>query len=329
MSQQFSHGYALLIGVGESAYPRLSLPVTVKDTQAIYAALIDPNLCSYSEDKIRVLNNKEATKSKILESLNWLQESAKADPQATIFIYFSGHGWLNTADNRYYLLQHDIKPTKLAASALSAEVFTENLRHISAERLFVVIDSCYAAGMATSKDPEEIIQEMEQEAIDLADEFDQFKQIAPSKGLIEQLKQGKGRVVFTSSSGEEKSWFYENELSIYTNHFLEALQGAANQPGDTEVRVSNLMNYLGKAVPETVQKLYKKSQHPNFDMAAEDFVIAKLLGGKGLPDKGWEAVQPEVTQKINKIADNIEQHGKFIININEARDMHIGDVIQE
>lgn len=327
MSQQFSHGYALLIGVGESAYPRLSLPVTVKDTQAIYAALIDPNLCSYSEDKIRVLNNKDATKNNILESLNWLQQSAKADPEATIFIYFSGHGWLNTADNCYYLLQHDIKPTKLAASALSAEVFTENLRQISAERLFVVIDSCYAAGMATSKDPEEIIQEMEQEATDLADEFDQFQQIAPSKGLIEQLKQGKGRVVFTSSRGEEKSWFYENELSIYTHHFLEALQGAANQPGDTEVRVSNLMNYLGKAVPETVQKLYKKSQNPNFDMASEDFVIAKLLGGKGLPDKGWSEMQSEATKNIKKIADNIEQHGKYIINMNEAHGIHIGDVI--
>ncbi len=60
MSNKFTHGYALLIGVGESAYNKLSLPVTVKDTQAIYAALIDPELCAYPDDKehIRVLNNK-------------------------------------------------------------------------------------------------------------------------------------------------------------------------------------------------------------------------------------------------------------------------------
>ncbi|MCG5060792.1 MAG: caspase family protein [Limnoraphis sp. WC205] len=325
MSEQFSHGYALLIGVGESAYPRLSLPVTVKDTQAIYAALIDPELCGYPEKKIRVLNNKEATKNNIFEGLNWLQESAKLDSEATIFIYYSGHGWLNTADNCYYLLQHDIKPSKLAASALSAEVFTDALRQIPAERLFVVIDSCYAAGMATSKDPEEIIRDMEQQATDLADEFDQFQQIAPSKGFIEQLKQGKGRVVFTSSSGEQKSWFYENELSIYTNHFLEALQGAANQPGDTEVRVSNLMNYLSKAVPETVQKLYGKAQTPNFDMATEDFVIAKLLGGKGLPDKGWQEMQSQAQEEIQRIVKNIEQHGKYNIVADKIEGGHIGD----
>ncbi len=323
MSELFSHGYALLIGVGESAYSRLSLPVTVKDTQAIYAALIDPELCGYPENQIQVLNNKEATKSKILESLNWLQESAQADPEATIFIYYSGHGWLSNTDNRYYLLQHDIKPTKLAASALSAEVFTENLRQILAERLFVVIDSCYAAGMATSKDPEEIIREMEQEATDLADEFDQFKQIAPSKGFIEQLKQGKGRVVFTSSSGEEKSWFYENELSIYTNHFLEALQGAANQPGDTEVKVSNLMNYLSKAVPETVQKLYGKIQTPNFDMATEDFVIAKLLGGKAF--KGWQEKKTQAEEKIFKIGRIIKQYGKYSTYVEKMENSHIGE----
>jgi hypothetical protein len=63
MTDKFTHGYALLIGVGESRYQPWSLPVTVKDTQAIYAALIDPQLCAYPDQKehIRVLNNQDAT----------------------------------------------------------------------------------------------------------------------------------------------------------------------------------------------------------------------------------------------------------------------------
>ncbi|MDJ0516372.1 MAG: caspase family protein [Trichodesmium sp. MO_231.B1] len=300
MSEEFSHGYALLIGVGESAYKPLSLPVTVKDTQAIYAALIDPELCAYSENKIRVLNNKEATKNNILEGLKWLQESASADKEATIFVYYSGHGWLSKDDNRYYLLQHDIKVRKMPASALSAEVFTEALRQISAERLLVVIDSCHAAGMATSKDPEEIVREVEKLDAELFDDFDDFKRVSPSKGLVEQLKQGKGRVVFTSSRGEEKSWIHPEGLySIYTNHFLEALQGAANKSGDTEVKLSNLMNHLSKVVPESVRKFYQREQTPNFDMATEDFVIAKLMGGKGF--KGWEDEQSQVEEKIKEL----------------------------
>jgi hypothetical protein len=42
MPNTFTHGYALLVGVGESAYPAWSLPVTVKDIQAIRAILTDP-----------------------------------------------------------------------------------------------------------------------------------------------------------------------------------------------------------------------------------------------------------------------------------------------
>ncbi|MEI2579186.1 caspase family protein [Scytonema sp. PRP1] len=316
MSDKFINGYALLIGVGESAYRDLSLPVTVKDTQAIYAALIDPELCGYPDDKehIRVLNNQEATKAAILDGLNWLKGKAESDPNATVFVYYSGHGWVDKKTKRYYLLQHDIKPTKMTISALSAETFTDALRQIQAERLLVVVDSCHAAGMATSKEAD----------LELEEEFDDFIRIAPSKGLIEELKQGKGRVVFTSSEGEQKSlWIKDN--SIYTYHFLEALQGAGNKPGDTEVRVSNLMNHLGKTVPESARKL-DKEQTPQFDMTGGDFVIAKLRGGKGLPDKGWDEVKPQATDKINKIAETINQYGKFITNINEAHGIHIGDV---
>ena len=320
MGDKFINGYALLIGVGESAYRDLSLPVTVKDTQAIYAALIDPELCAYPDDKehIRVLNNHEATKAAILDGLNWLKEKAESDPDATVFVYYSGHGWVDKKTNHYYLLQHDIKPTKMASSALSAETFTEALRQIEAERLLVVIDSCHAAGMATSKEAD----------LELDEEFDDFIRVAPSKGFIEELKQGKGRVVFTSSEGKQKSWIKDESSSIYTYHFLEALQGAGNKPGDTEVRLSNLMNHLGKAVTESARKL-DKEQIPKFDMTGGDFVIAKLRGGKGLPDKGWDEVQPQATQKINKIAETISQYGKFITNINEAQGIHIGDVINK
>jgi hypothetical protein len=326
MSQQFNNGYALLIGVGESRYKPLSLPVTVKDTQAIYAALIDPELCAYPDDKdhIRVLNNEEATRSAILEGLNWLKDKAKTDQTATVLVYYSGHGWVDKTDNRYYLLQHDVKPSKLAASALSAEAFTDALRQIQVDRLLVVIDSCHAAGMATSKDAETAIK------IDaeLLEEFDDFERVSPSKGVIDTMKQGKGRVVFTSSKGEEKSyWLKDNSMSIYTFHFLEALQGAANKPGDTEVKVSNLMNYLSKAVPKRARQLYEVEQTPHFDMGGNDFIIAKLRGGKGLPDKGWEAVKPEATQKINQIAQVIYQYGKYINNINEVSGGHFGDVI--
>jgi hypothetical protein len=327
MAEVFDHGYALLIGVGESAYQPLSLPVTVKDTQSLYAALIDSELCAYQNDKehIRVLNNAETTRTAILDGLSWLKDKADADREATIFIYYSGHGWLNQDDGSFYLLQHDVKPAKLATTALAAEAFTESLRKIQVDRLLVVIDSCHAAGMATSKDADTIRADAE-----LMEEFDSFQRTAPSKGLIDAIKQGKGRVVFTSSEGHQKSWVKLDGInSIYTHHFLEALQGANNKPGETEVKVSNLMNHLSGAVPASALKMHNEEQVPQFDMAGGDFVIAKLQGGKGLPSKGWDEVKPQAIQRINQIAQVIHQHGKFITNIQKAEGIHIGDVIKK
>ncbi|UXE60621.1 MAG: caspase family protein [Woronichinia naegeliana WA131] len=315
MAETFNHGYALLIGVGESQYAKLSLPVTVKDTQAIYGVLTDRDLCGYPPDQIRILNNNEATRDGILQGLSWLKAKVESDGEATVIVYYSGHGWVDKADNCYYLIQHDVKPSKLAESALSAEVFTNAIREIEAERLLVVIDSCHAAGMATSKDAE------------LMDEFDGFERVAFSKGLIEDLKRGKGRVVFTSSEGHQNSWILKDQsLSIYTFHFLEALQGAGNQAGDLVVRVSNLMNYLGKSVPETTRQVYNRDQTPHFDFDTGDFAIALLRGGKGLSEKGEDEVKSKESRKINKIGDSIIQNGKYINNINEAHGLHIGDV---
>ena len=75
MPNGFTHGYALLVGVGESAYPAWSLPVTVKDIQAIRSILIDPNLCAYPGDDrhIRLIHDKTATRAAILDGLAWLK----------------------------------------------------------------------------------------------------------------------------------------------------------------------------------------------------------------------------------------------------------------
>ena len=78
MPNAFTHGYALLVGVGESAYLAWSLPVTVKDTQAIRAILTDPNLCAYPGDDrhIRLNHDKTATRAAILDGLAWLKAQA-------------------------------------------------------------------------------------------------------------------------------------------------------------------------------------------------------------------------------------------------------------
>lgn len=269
MSDLFTHGYALLIGVGTTADPRHSLPVTVKDAQALKAVLTDANFCAYpnTRDHVRLLQNQGATRSAILDGLDWLKECADADPNATIVIYYSGHGTFDLASNAYYLLQHDFNEQAIPQTALSAETLTEKLGKIKAKRLWVIIDSCHAEGMATAKN-------------DLPADF---LPTALPKGVIDALKQGEGRAVFTSSRGNQRSYLRPDDiLSLYTYHLIEALKGAANQPGDRLVKISNVMTHLGKTVSESARNLHKE-QTPFFDAATEDFPVAMLRGGKGLP----------------------------------------------
>ena len=289
MSEQFTHGYALLVGVGAAAYPEWSLKVTVRDMQAIQLILTNPDLCAYPDDAdhVRLLHDEGATSSAILEGLDWLRGQADADPESTIVVYYSGHGWLVQSTGRYYLIPHDIKPFDIPGSALQAEAFAEAIREIPARRLLVFVDSCHAEGMATAKD---------KPAVEIPASF---AEAAVPGELAGALKQGEGRAVFTSSRGSQRSWVRpDGSLSIYTYHLIEALQGAGNQPGDKTVHVSNLMNHLGKTVPESARTLRHAEQTPFFDTAAEDCPVAILRGGKGLPAGGWQSVQTEAEETI-------------------------------
>jgi hypothetical protein len=292
MSGKFTHGYALLIGVGKSAYPKWSLPVTVKDVQAIHTILSNPDLCAYPDDAdhIRLLHDSGATRQAVVDGLAWLKAQTAAASDATVIVYYSGHGWIDKGTGQYYLIQHDIEPFDVASSALPAQTFTEALRQISAKRLLVFMDCCHAQGMATAKD--EPITKLPSGLIETA----------VPKDLVDELKQGEGRAVFTSSRGEQRSWIRpDDSMSVYTYHLIEALQGAGNQPGDTMVRLSNLMSHVAKTVPESAQKLCQAEQTPFFDTATEDFPVAMLRGGKGLPTGGWEAVQREAAEQARNV----------------------------
>ncbi|MDJ0735777.1 MAG: HEAT repeat domain-containing protein [Nostocaceae cyanobacterium] len=301
MSKSTSHNYALLIGVGElpEFAQKYQLPVVVKDIKAIAYLLTDPKFCGYINDEnhTRLLLNTDATSQGILDALQFLKQQAENDPEATILIYYSGHGFLDDSGD-YYLIPYETDQEEIIETALPANTFKQALREIPAKRLLVIIDCCHAQGMASSKDGKTQIKAPKG-----------FTQTALSKTIIDDLKQGTGRVVFTSSTGKQLSWIRRDDtMSIYTYHFLEALQGAGNQPGDKVVKVSHLMNYLGKTVPASTQQECQAEQTPFFDFATEDFPIALLRGGKGLPQQEPEELKREAQEKIRGISDNVSNN---------------------
>jgi hypothetical protein len=303
MAATFSQGYALLVGVGQSAYTPWSLPVTVKDARAIRAILTDPNLCAYPDDRIRLLHDEQATRKAIVDGLDWLARQVAAEPHATAVVCFAGHGWLEEPTSRYFLIPHDIDPLDIPGSALPAEAFIEALRKVKAERLLTIVDACHAEGMATARG-EPTVSRIPRHLVPTS----------PPDAVVHELKQGAGRAVFTSSRGHQKSWDRpDGKMGVYTYHLIEALQGANNRPGETTVKLSNLMNHLGRAVPESAQELCHAEQTPVFDfLAAEDFAVALLRGGRGLPAGGWSSVEEESRAAIGRIVQAIGERSVAI-----------------
>ena len=293
MLHTFGEGSALLIGVGRCLnFESWSLPVTVKDAQALAAILTDPNLCAYPENEqhLRLLHDESAGRQGILDGLDWLKLATQGAGNATAVIYFSGHGWLDEKDGQYYLIPSDVKPFNISSSALPAQEFILRLQQIRARRILIIIDSCHAEGMATSKN----ILEPELPPA--------YKSVPFPQQLVEILKEGEGRAVFTSSRGFEKSWIHQEAgLSIYTYHLLEALRGAGNVVGDTAVHLSNLMDYLSHTVPSTAMVQWEATQTPFFDLSAENFPIALLYGGKGMTERLQAKVRSETLQFIQRV----------------------------
>ena len=348
MSELFNHGYALLIGVGRCEDSSLSLPVTVTDMQELRKILVNPALCAYPDNTqhVQLLHDENATQSKILDGLAWLRDCVADDSEATVIVYYSGHGWLEQSTDCYYLIPHDFDRYDWRDTALSASDFNQALQAIKAKRLLVILDCCHAAGIGTAKDATALFQ-LPKGVVPIAD----------PKGVLDALSQGEGRVVFTSCRGEEQSWVRQDKtLSVYTHHLIEALQGAASQTGTTEVTIFDLANHLGKTVPETAAAM-KQKQTPRFEMRdTERFSIALLQGGKGLPSSGWNATQttiPTAAPQLQVSASgegsvaiggnasgstiitgdrnvvrktNVTQQGKTNLNIESASGFHIGDV---
>lgn len=339
MSQTFAHGYALLIGIGQCADPRLSLPVTVNDIQALRQILVNPKLCGYPDSHLRSLHDQSATKQAILEGLEWLKAQAAADPAATVIVYYSGHGWLDTSDQSYYLLPHDLNSFAWKETAIAADTFNAALHQIPAKRLLVILDCCHAQGMASAK-----------EALMLPPNV---TLTAPAKGFSDLLAQGEGRVILLSSKGEQKSWIRnDGAMSIYTYHLIEALRGKANNPGETTVTVADVVKHLDRTVPVSAQQEHQAQQQPWISSEMTNFDLALIQGGKGLPAGGWEAVKDQSTASVivqatgdrsiavggnasgstfitgdsNVVGDrNVVQRGKYNLNAGQIRGLRLGD----
>jgi hypothetical protein len=267
MSQLFSGGYAVVVGVGAD------LPVTVEDAGAIAKHLQDPTRCAYPPDQVRLLTSETACRKHILSALDWLKEKAGQD--ATAIVYFSGHGNENPD---FLLVPFGFDRNNLAGTAITGQEFTDRLRSIQAQKLIVLLDCCHAGGQAEAKE--------------------YVKSPLPA-AAIQELGGSSGRVVIGSSRKDEVSWTGK-PYSQFTMALLEALSGYGAFERDGYARILDLALWVGRVVPERTND----KQHPIIKVSdlKDNFALAWYAGGEQTPkDLPWKTSVPEMCAGLNSL----------------------------
>jgi hypothetical protein len=255
------NAYAIVIGIANYQNVAPLPPIVLKDAQDVYNLLMAPAYCGYSQDNVRLLLDKEASKQAILDALADLK--LKADKDSTVVIYISSHGGQIQAGEYFgeFLLPIDVDASSkaaLAKTSISSQEFMDALHSLASCKILVILDCCHAGGIGRPKDDS-------QTAI--------FKS-GFSDSTYDALRQGNGRVILASSRSDEASWVLPGATnSLFTYHLLAGLTGGITSE-DGLIRIFDLFEYLQPLVTAEQPR-----QHPIFRADLENnFPVALCLG---------------------------------------------------
>ncbi|WP_202966752.1 caspase family protein [Cupriavidus sp. IDO] len=264
----YPQGHALLIGVAN--YQQISsLPAAIlNDVNDVAATLSSPAYCAYTPANIVTLLDASATRAAVLKGLDEL--AARAGPDDTACVFFSGHGAVvgSPGNEDSLLVTVDSDLADIENTSISSDELAAALAQIKAKRLLVFIDACHAGGAAISKS--------------LTDGKGHEVKSGYTQNTFAKLAVGSGRALMASCRADEVSAvFIGARNSVFTTALLAGLRGAADKSASGFIKVFDLFNYVSEEVP----KLIPDDQHPIFkaDNLEANFAVALSQGGRKSP----------------------------------------------
>lgn len=194
--------WAVVIGIADYQGRQNDLWHPDEDAKEVKEALI--NDYGFADDNIRILLNRKATASAILDAIDWL--AANEDAESTVVFFFSGHGYRDVDsegwDYDVELDGHDEMIVSHDFYGLSDGLLKDKFATFDTQKFALIFGSCHSGGM-----------------------FDD-----PSVDL-----QAQGRVIVSACNANQYAWDYlllGNTLFGY--YFVDEgiLQGKADLNGD-------------------------------------------------------------------------------------------------
>ncbi len=209
--------YALVMGVGG---PKIEY--TVNDAKKIKEYLLNEDLIGYPEENVIVLTGSDVTSENILSKFKELEK--RTDEDATILLYYSGHGARDPKSDKYFLCLH-------GEDTLSADVLRDCINALPSNKLVFFLDCCHAEGLVQSG-------------------------ISGLYGMAQKLNEDHGIWIVASCQDNQQSYGPltdkpEEVNSFFTEALLEVLSGKHKKNfSDPEVSIMDVVEHIFDVVPK-------------------------------------------------------------------------------
>lgn len=252
------NSYAVVIG--NKDYTNLknkNVDFAINDALMIKKYLMD--VMGYKEGNIIYKPN--AAKGDF-ESIFGNKENYKGDlynlannPEAEIFIYYSGHGAPSQYTKKSYLVPIECKPNNIDLGGYPTELLYSNLGKIKSKFTTVIIDACYSGNIYENISP-------------LGIPVDEMQVDIPN-----------GIVITATSSNQTANWYPDQQHGLFTYYFLKAIQNKdfsdKNKDGNLTIdELYSTINDNNSGIPYYA-RLIGQQQNPNIKGNGKSKVLVK------------------------------------------------------
>src|SRR5262245_21747102 len=283
--------YVVLVGIDKYADQAIKPRQHAEDdAKALFDLFSDKSYLGVPSDRIRLLlgstdakrKSQPATHANVVKALQWLADKAGKD-DLVIFGFFgegAPHG-----DQTCYLCSDSTVKNRGKDALIPAEIAHE-MGRLKSQRFCALLDIHFKGfeggkNAPADADPEKVYQEY------FGNEKDE-----------DEMPQKAGRVVFAANDGLSPPIDLDKH-GLFAKIVLDGLKGAADKEGyepDGQVTVDELVEYIGKTMPELIDK-HGKTEEEKKELPV---VLGARLNHFMLTEN--PAVMPKVRQRLAKLA---------------------------
>jgi len=307
--------YAVVIGIdytGRADIPHLKYAAA--DAKKVYEVLTDRKYGAIRPENAVLLLNQEATRNGIIAALRKLRTW-----KGYIYVYYSGHGAPVAEGNSLkdaVLVPSDsviADPDSLSETAIRLSYLQDMIAESKAKGVMVALDACFTGGgkSIVAKGGKPLVG------------------MIMTPALIRTT--GSGRVIITSSAGNQQSWEDDSELKsgIFSHYLVSGLKGKAGR--NAWVKVDELARYIRDTVPKTTQRLKGQEQIPQV-IGRGDFAVSRNWEQSKITDA--TLAKHKLRSAFEKGYINTGQLGRALDAINRKQhskllDAFLGDHIDD